>query len=120
MSRESLFRILAVLFVGAAVYHAVAFFHPAFSNGGAHWRHAFFYATDILCAWYILRRPPWFVLAFSLLTIQQLCSHGAHAWMLWRAEGRLDWLSFAVLIVVPCTLALLMRDALDRGSRPMA
>jgi len=39
---------------------------------------------------------------------------------LWRAEGRLDWLSFAVLIIVPCTLALLMRDALDRGSRPMA
>jgi hypothetical protein len=120
VSRATLFRILAVLFAGAAAYHAVAFFDPAFSNGGAPWRHAFFCATDILCAWYILRRPRWFVLPFSLFTIQQLCSHGAHAWRLWRAEGRLDWLSFAVPIVVPCTLALLMRDALDQRPRQQA
>jgi hypothetical protein len=120
VSRESLFRILAVLSAGAAVYHAAAFFHPAFGIGGAHWRHAVFCAIDFLCAWYIFRRPRWFVWAFSLLTIQQLCSHGARAWMLWRTEGRLDWLSFAVLIVMPCALALLMRDALDRRSRPMA
>jgi hypothetical protein len=120
VSRESLFRILAVLFAGAAVYHAAAFFHPAFSNGGAHWRHASFCAIDLLFAWYILRRPRWFVWAFGLLTLETLWSHGSHAWRLWSTEGRPDWLSFVVLIVVPCTLALLMRDALDRRSRPMA
>jgi hypothetical protein len=119
VSRESLFRILAVLSAGAAVYHAAAFFHPAFGDGGAHWRHAFFFAIDSLCAWYLISRPRWFVCAFGLLTLETLWSHGYYAWMLWRAAGRPDWLSFAVLIVVPCTLALLMRDALDRRSRPI-
>jgi hypothetical protein len=119
VSQAALFRTLAVLIAGAAIYHAVAFFDPAFSGGGAHWRHAVFFAIDILCAWYILRRPRWFVWAFGLLTLETLWSHGSHAWRLWRGENRLDWLSFAVLIVVPSALALLMRDALDRRPQPM-
>jgi hypothetical protein len=77
VSREALFRILAVLFAGAAVYHAVAFFDPAFSDGGAHWRHAVFCAIDLLFAWYILRRPRWFLWAFGLLTLETLWSHGS-------------------------------------------
>jgi len=119
VSRKSLFCILAVLFVGAAAYHAVAFFAPASGIGGTHWRHGCFIAIDLLCAWLILRRPRWFVWAFGLLTLETLWSHGSHAWKSWRVDGRLDWLSFAVLIVVPCTMALLIRDARDRRSRPM-
>jgi hypothetical protein len=120
MSREALFRIFAVLFAGAAVYHAVAFFAPASGIGGAHWRHALFIAIDVLCAGFILRRPRWFVWAFGLLTLDTLWSHGSHALKLWRVDGRLDWLSFAVLVVVPWALALLIRDTLDRRSPPMA
>ena len=120
MSRESLFRILAVLFVVAAAYHAVAFLEPASGIGGTHWRHGCFMAIDLLCAWLILRRPRWFVWAFGLLTLETLWSHGSHAWKLWRGDGLLDWLSFAVLIVVPFTLGLLIQDAFDRRSRPTA
>ena len=120
MSRKNIFRIIAVLFIGAAIYHAAAFFAPAFSHGGAHWRHASFWVIDLLCAWYLLRRPRWFVAAFGVLTLETLCSHGAHAWMLWHTERRLDWLSFAVLIVVPFTLVLLIRDAQERRPQPMA
>jgi len=120
MSRAALFRIVAVLFAGAAVYHAVAFIDPAFSDGGAHWRHALFIAIDLLCAGFILRRPRWFVWAFGLVTLDTLWSHGSHALKLWRLDGRLDWLSFAVLVVVPWTQALLIRDALDRRSTPRA
>ncbi|MGA3136906.1 MAG: hypothetical protein ABSC88_13035 [Terracidiphilus sp.] len=120
MSRKNIFRIIAVLFIGAAMYHAAAFLVPAFSYGGAHWRHAAFCVIDLLCACYLLRRPRWFVAAFGVLTLETLCSHGAHAWMLWHTGRRLDWLSFAVLIVVPLTLVLLIRDALDLRSRPVA
>jgi len=120
MSRESLFRILAVLFFGAAGYHALAFFEPAFGNGGAHRRHAAFCGIDILFACYLMRRPKWLVWAFGVLTIEALWSHGTHAWRLWREQGRLDWLSFAVLIVVPCAQALLTRDALDRRASSSA
>jgi hypothetical protein len=114
VSRETLFRILAVLFAGAAVYHAAAFLEPAFIVGGSHWRHAVFCAIDLLCAWYLLRRPRWFVAAFAALTLQALCGHGHHAWILWHAQRRLDWLSFAVLAVVPWTLALLIADGIER------
>jgi hypothetical protein len=117
LSRQILFRIIAVLFLGAATYHAAAFLEPAFSNGGAHWRHATFCAIDLICAWYLLRRPTWFVWAFGVLTLETLYGHGMHAWIWWSTEGQLDWLSFAVLIAVPFTLASLIRDALDRRSR---
>jgi hypothetical protein len=118
--RETLFRIISALFVGAAIYHAVAFIEPSLSGGGSHWRHAAFFGIDLLGAWYLLRRPRWFVAAFAVLTLQTLWGHGAHAWMLWHTEKRLDWLSFAVLIVVPFTLVLLIREAQDRRSRPIA
>jgi hypothetical protein len=110
VSRETLFRIIAILFAGAAIYHAAAFLQPAFSTVGAHWRHAAFCAIDLLCAGYLLRRPRWFVWAFGLLTLETLYGHGTHAWMWWQTEQRLDWLSFAALISVPLTLALLIQE----------
>jgi hypothetical protein len=120
MSRETSFRILAFLFLCAAVYHAIAFIAPALGQGGAHWRHAAFVGIDTLFAWYLLRRPLWFLAAFAALTLETFWSHGTHAWMLWHAENRLDGLSFAVLLVVPCTLALLIGEAFDRRSGPRA
>jgi hypothetical protein len=110
VSRDALFRIIAILFAGAAIYHAAAIFQTAFGTGGAHWRHGVFCAIDLLSAWYMLRRPRWFVWAFGLLTLETLYGHGTHAWIWWRTEGRLDWLSFAVLVAVPLTLALLIRE----------
>ena len=114
MSRKLLFRIISVLFVGAAVYHAAVFLHPAFRSGGAHWRHAVFFLIDLVCAWFLLKRPRWFVFAFGALTLETLYGHGMHAWMMWNTHGQIDWLSVCVLIVVPLTLALLIEDTLKR------
>jgi uncharacterized membrane protein len=116
MSRESLFRVISILFVGASIYHAAVFFHPAFGVGGAHWRHAVFFLIDLVCAWFLLKRPAWFVFAFGALTLETLYGHGTHAWMMWRAEGQIDWLSIGVLIVVPLTMALLIENAMRRRS----
>ena len=115
MSRQTLFRIFAVLFLAAAIYHAAAFAHPALSDGGMRSRHAVFFVIVLLFAWYMLKRPRWFVAAFSLLTLETLYGHGLHAWKLWRDQGKLDWLSFAVLIAVPCMLAFLIADARGRS-----
>ena len=114
MSRQTLFRIFALLFVAAAIFHAAAFAHPAFSDGGTRMRHAAFLVIDLFFAWYMLKRPRWFAAAFFLLTIEALYGHGLHAWKLWRDQGKLDWLSFAVLIAVPCMLAFLIADARGR------
>jgi hypothetical protein len=40
------------------------------SDGGGHWRHADFVAIDLVCAWYLLHRPRWFVWVFGLLTVE--------------------------------------------------
>jgi hypothetical protein len=102
------------LFVGAAIYHAAVFFHPALGVGGAHWRHAIFFLVDLISAWFLLRRPRWFVVAFGALTLETLYGHGTHAWMMWHRNAQIDWLSIGVLIVVPMTLALLIEDAMER------
>jgi hypothetical protein len=120
VSREILFRILAALFVGASAYHAAAFFDPAFSQGGAPWRHAAFYGIDLLCAWFFLKRPLWFVFAFTVLTLETLRGHGSHAWMLWQTEKRLDWFSIVVIGTVLYAFLLLAQDAFGRGSRRSA
>ena len=117
MSRSALFRLIAALFVAAALYHLAAFLQPAFGIPGARWRHALFCLIDFLCAWYLTRRPRWFVGAFAVLTVYSIWSHGSQAWRLWHEQERLDWLSFSVIAVVPLALALLIRDALDRRSR---
>ncbi len=114
MARSSLFRIISILFVAAAIYHAAVFFHPAFREDGAHWRHAVFFVIDLVCAWYLLKRPRWFVFVFGVLTLETLYGHGTHAWTMWQMHGQIDWLSAGVLVVVPTTLVLLIEDATGR------
>jgi len=120
MPREWLFRLIAVLLILAATYHAVGFLAPALGIPGVRWRHALFVSIDLLCAWYVLRRPLWFVAAFSLLALQQLYSHSTRAWVWWHMERRLDWVSILVIALTPLALVLLIKDAHDRRSRPKA
>jgi hypothetical protein len=114
VSRATLFRIASVLFLAASIYHAVAIMLRL----GTPWRNGLFCAIDLVFAWFLLKRPLWFVFAFGALTIEALLSHGSHAWLLWHTERRADWLSFFVLVTVPCAFALLVRDAYDRRSGP--
>jgi len=108
---------MSVLFILAAMYHAIGFLAPAFGLSGARLRHVLFVVIDALCAWYILRRPLWFVAGFTLLTFQQLYSHNARAWVWWHAGKRLDWISFIVIALIPVALALLFKDTCDRRSK---
>jgi hypothetical protein len=114
MSREILFRIFATVFLAAAAYHAAACLHPAFSLGGSPARHAAFAVIDAMCAWGLLCRPRWFVVVFGALTAEAIWSHGKRAWILLEAEQRIDWISLLVVLLVPCVLVFLIKDAVDR------
>ena len=116
------FRALAAIFACAAAYHLVASFGSgalsALASGteDSRARHLTFAAINALVAVLMIRRPPGFAIAFALLCGQQLASHGAD---LVRAfgEGRVDWTSLGVVVVMPLGLALLLVDARSRARR---
>ncbi len=114
MSREILFRIFAAVFLAAAAYHAAACLHPAFSLGGSSGRHAAFAVIDAMCALGLLCRPRWFVVVFGALTAETIWSHGKRAWILLETEQRFDWISLLAVLLVPCVLVFLVKDAIDR------
>ncbi len=104
------FRGVAALFGAAAVFHAYRFaFDPA--DGSSHARHGVFVVVNALTAAGLLSRPRWFVVPFALLTGQQLLSHGSVALAAWRQRGQLDLTSLAIVLLLPLTLVLLVRDA---------
>jgi hypothetical protein len=85
---------------------------PTLSIPGVRWRHGLFVAIDSLFAALLLLRPRWLVFPFSVLTIYSLYSHGSHASTWWHIEGRVDWLSLGVVVVLPVMLIALI---LERG-----
>jgi len=105
------FIVIAAAFGLAALFHVAALVAPAIAEPSPPWRHALFAATNVAVAIGVLRRPRLFVVAFALLTAQQLVSHGAYAWGLWMSERRIDWASAVVLVAMPAVLALLVYDA---------
>jgi hypothetical protein len=105
------FWIIAAAFALAALFHVAALVAPSIAEPSPPWRHLLFAATNVAVAVGMVRRPRLFVVAFALLTVQQVVSHGAYAWTLWASEGRVDWASAVVLASMPAVLALLIFDA---------
>jgi hypothetical protein len=87
---------------------------PDLAEPSPPWRHAVFAAVNLSAAAGALFRPRGFVLAFALLTAQQLYSHGTYAADVWRDERRIDWASVVVLAGMPVALALFVADARAR------
>ena len=98
----------------AGLYHLLAIIVPALHIHGPHTRHAVFAVIDAGFACLLLLRPWWALIPFAFLTGYSLYSHGRHAWQQWQLEGRLDWLSLGVVIVMPIMLAMLAVDARRR------
>ncbi len=108
------FRILALCFVFTACVHVAAAIRPEIDPEAPTWRHLLFLGINLACVLGLLYRPPLFVLPFTVLTAQQLWTHGGHAIRLWTDEHRIDFPSIAVVIVMPTALALLSIDAWKR------
>jgi hypothetical protein len=110
-----IFLVITAAFALAAAFHLVALVTPDIAEPSPPWRHLLFAATNGAVAVGMLRRPRLFVLAFALLTVQQVASHGMYAWSMWAHEGRVDWASAVVLVSMPSVLALLIFDARQRS-----
>ncbi len=102
-----IFLVITATFGLAAAFHLVALVTPDIGEPSPPWRHLLFAATNGAVAIGMIRRPRLFVVAFGMLTVQQLASHGAYVWN----QGRLDWASGVVLVGMPLVLGLLVVDA---------
>jgi len=111
VTSPKLHRALALPFLAAAIFHAVALQWPAVAEPSPPARHALFVVVNALLAAGLVKRPRGFVAVFALFTAQQLLSHVQSGYLVWREQHRLDWASLVTVVFVPAVLALLVRDA---------
>ena len=110
-SRQRLFMAFAVLFIGAALFHAVHVFVPEAGPASPPWRHALFVIINLVVAACLLSRPRVFVGAFAILTLQQMYGHGSMALDAWQTQRQVDWMSLGIVVLMPVIFVLLVLDA---------
>ena len=106
--KRSLFIILSFLFAVAALYHLVGVFIAVDSSPT--WRHFLFVCVNGFIAYSLLKRPKYFIYVFAVLLLQQLYSHGGSFINLWLEQGKIDWISAGVLLLLPLIFVLLILD----------
>jgi len=75
-----------------------------------------FVAINVFMAAGLWLRPALLRIVFGLLVVQQVSSHGATAWHMWRAHHEVDVVSLAILLVLPVTWGVLWRTHSVRNS----
>jgi O-antigen ligase len=112
MKIKKIFIVFAIFFIVSAGYHFVAlFFHV---NDSPLWRNLLFVVINIFTAYCLLKRPPWFIYLFVILMIQQLYSHGTDLVSLWNSNHRIDWMSLAVIVIMPGIFVFLLLDKIGK------
>ena len=101
---------MAVLFVAAAGFHGWRAAFPVTGDESTPLRHLVFVAINLLAAAGVARRSSWFLVLFPLLIGQQIASHGGLAWRLWISRGEVDWISLAIVFLLPLTWLVLWRE----------
>ena len=118
-----LFRLAAIAFVCAAVYHFVAAVYPAIEKvvygagwlpGYPRWRHLMWVGIFPTVAGLLLWRPRWLVWPYLVLVLQQLHGHGGNVVRLWEQSGRISWTDAGVLTGEFLLLGLLLVDRWKR------
>ncbi len=110
---ETPFRIFALFFIAAAVYHFAGLFYPV--NSAPVWRHGLFVVINLLFAWGMLKRPAWFIYVFFVLLLQQLYGHGSALLNHWHQTQHLAWIDLAVVIATPVMFTLLLWEHLNKN-----
>jgi hypothetical protein len=109
---KNVFRIIALLFGVAGVYHLVGFINPNLVVQSPHWRHGLFIIINLIGVCLILTRPSWIVYPFLLMTIQVIFSHGTRA-LKWWNNNKIDWISLMVIVLMPIILSLIVYEQLN-------
>ena len=109
------FQIVSVLAVCAAGFHLAVGLFPDLAISGSRWRHGLFVIIDLALAYFVRRRPVWFVPVFAILALQQLYSHGSSFISGWSPSHEPAWLSLGVCIVILLTLGMLIHERLTKS-----
>ncbi len=105
--QPKIFIAFAVLAFAAMLYHTIGAVQPFDATPA--WRHMVFIAICTICIYGLLKRPQWFAWFFSVLTVQQLYSHGSHFIKLLQ-ENKLNLIDGAVLLLTPLVCILLWKE----------
>lgn len=118
VKRESnrLFVVFASFLGVAAAYHFIGMFGKV--NNDPPWRHALFVGIDLLFAYGLLRRPPYFSWLFLAFLVQQYYTHGGKLLHRWEQQRTVDWISLVVLVTLPVVFFSLRKEA--KGKREAA
>lgn len=100
--------LFGMLFSVAALYHLVGIFFKI--NDASIFRHVLFVVIDIYCVYGFLYRHNLFIIFLSILTIQQIYTHGLHLFVTWDFEQKIHWISVAVLILMPLGMIKVIRE----------
>lgn len=112
-------RIALVAFVSAAVYHATAACFAGLGAAGNPWRHATFVLINGAGVWGLATRSPYLLPALLVVTVQQYYSHGSRALRWWTTQGRVDWVSLGVLVLLPALLLAVATERCDGRRLPI-
>jgi hypothetical protein len=120
------FRLAALVAMGIAIYHSVAFFYPAIGKvayGAAYFsgyparRHLFWAVTFASLTGLLLWRPRWLIWPYLILVAQQLNGHGGAIWRHWVQDGFISRGDMGALTSELLILLLLILDWRARRSR---
>ncbi|CAN5906262.1 hypothetical protein BH24BAC1_BH24BAC1_28810 [soil metagenome] len=106
---KRLFWVFAAFWGVAAAYHFLGIFGKV--NDDPPWRHALFVGIDLLFAYGLLKRPPYFTWLFFFFMVQQYVTHGSKLLDRWEQQAAVDWISLGVLLALPIVFAFLLKEA---------
>jgi hypothetical protein len=119
------FRLMAVIFGLAVLYHAAALSIPAFAKAAypatyQPLRHVAFIIVNSVPAFLFLKRPRWFIWPYLVLTAQVLQGHGVRLWHTWVDAHQINWIDVIVVSGVLLGLVLLLQERKDKGNNGSA
>jgi hypothetical protein len=110
MIKSHIFSIFALLLIIAGTYHVIGVFSHGSLPPSPIWRHFLFVLINIFGAFLLLRRPNWAYIPFSLITVQQIYSHGKRLISWWVNDVRIDIISIFVIVILPAITILLILE----------
>ena len=101
------YSLLTFAFGITAAYHIVAIILPNYFPSSPVWRHSIFILISIFGLILSIRRWIWLWIPFSILTIQQMFSHGKRIYEWWILNHQIDFISIIIVFCMPIIVIFL-------------
>jgi hypothetical protein len=113
--REYLFRLFALLLVGAAFHHLYEYFVPELRPEYPATRHIIVFCINLVLAIFMLRRSWYFLPVLFLMSIQQLYGHGGNLLNSFSGGGAALYTDWVVVILAPIIFFSYCYDIYNNG-----